>query len=195
MNERFSHRIARLLGLANSDPCVTGDKVGFYQLKQAICEQYGKRDGEDIQQIKRDCWDCGGTGRDSWGGGYYCSRCDGDGVYEWVYVRLERWKVGRSVFHCPVGRIFDSAIQREANIKGLVKHRRSPLALESAIALAKLFSESLYWKWLKYSPPRGFGKLVHNSARLAEMVGKHSAFSYRLEHCHCLMNLTLPAEG
>lgn len=190
-NPLFVARVGTLLHWANTAPGCTHDRDGFYRLKQAVCERFGRRDGEDIQQIKRDCWDCGGTGRD-WIEEDWCCRCGGDGVYEWVYVRLERWRVGRHVFHRPVGRVHNLAEQRQVTVHGLIKHRDSPLAMVAAIALAKLFNRSLYWKWLRYSHPVGFGSRVARSTRLAEMVGKTHWAGWRLEFSHHLFELELP---
>lgn len=190
-DQYFNRRVGSLLYWANSNPGATCDKQGFYRLKQAICERYGRRDGTDIQQIRRECWDCGGTGRD-WIEEDYCSRCGGDGVYEWVYVELERWRVGQKVFHRPVGRVFDEHRKRNASISGLIKHKESPFSHVAAIALAKLFNTSLYWKWLQLSLPADFGQLVSRSTRLAEMSARHHPLAWRLEIFHTLLHVELP---
>ena len=193
MSSQLHFRVARLLRWANSNPMATGDPAGFYRLKEAICHRFGRLDGEDIQQIQRECWDCGGSGFDNWIDDY-CSRCGGDGIYECVYVRLERWRIAGHVFHRPAGRVHNVPAQRRANIKGKIKHTPSCLAHVAAIALARLFNQSLYWKWLKLSPAEGFGQLVSKSTRLALLVGQFHSLGWRLEIGHNMVELQLPPE-
>lgn len=194
MNQEFEFRIGCLLRWANSDPMATCDRAGFYCLKEAICEAFGSRDGEDIQRIERKCWECGGSGfTDDWDGHEeYCWRCVG-GVWDVVYVRLERWIVGGKVFHRPAGRV-SGIDETKATIRGLVEHRPSSVAQTAAVALARLFCSHLYWRWLRYSSPDGFGPLVMRSNRLAEIASRNHSMNWRLNLFHTMLELPVRLE-
>ncbi len=95
-------RLAVVLHHANSQP-PSAAKQEFYELKQAILERYGWRDGDDWQHIFKPCW-----GHHYYGCGDDCEKCGGTGVYSRVYVHLERWRLGtRHVFHRPVKRCLE----------------------------------------------------------------------------------------
>ena len=155
-------RLARVLRTANAYPYGLGDKRSFYTLKQGICETFGRKIGKDVQKITHDCWG------PHWGQcGPDCDKCGGTGIFEIVYVELERWQVGDCVFHRPVGRC--SRPHQGANIDGIIKHRKKAGWRACAIALARLFSYDLYWRGLQEAPSVGFGKLVKRVDEIAAM--------------------------
>lgn len=99
--------IGFLLQLANRDvDLVTKDK--FYPLKQSLLKKYGKRIGEEIQHIKKECYSCDGTGIFScdWKQPEKCWSCCGSGIFEQYWTRLERYKIGKWYFHNPTKKQF-----------------------------------------------------------------------------------------
>lgn len=163
---RLTDRIATVLRWANSDPFATKDREGFYLLKQAICSRWGVLEGHDIQRVVYECWTCDGTGfYEEWD----CYRCSG-GIHKVLYFELERWRLGRFVFHRPLGKV--DAKETQATIHGKIKHSASTLALCAALALSRAFETSLFLRWLGNAPNEGFGKLVKASDALAHrMIG------------------------
>lgn len=143
--------LAPVLGAANASPPMPGTE-GFYAIKDRILNRWGTRDGEDAQRIEKKCWDCGGDGRSAWDDGP-CYRCDGDGIFDVVYYRLERWRLGGRVFHRPAGRMtfleYKAAITADgarAPIRGRVEHRRPKgwRAREAALWLALIYDRRLF---------------------------------------------------
>jgi hypothetical protein len=92
--------LGRLLHLANSDVPLFGNEQ-FYAIKERMLREWGTRDGEDWQHIRKECWTCHGTGIFSdFGYPLRCNRCT-RGVYDEKWIRLERWRLGGYVFHRP----------------------------------------------------------------------------------------------
>lgn len=112
--------LAFLLHRANAEPPMVGRRE-FYALKDRLLERYAARDGEDVQKIEKPCWG------DPYGDaceGPSCWKCRGTGVFETVYVRLERHRWGRYVFHRPRDVSWDPRILGEPTIHGYVQHAR-----------------------------------------------------------------------
>jgi len=138
--------VAELLWLANSAP-PPAFRREFYVMKDKILAEHGRKVGEDLQRIDRPCWGCNGTGQ-----GFDdlndCYRCDGSGVFETVYVRLERWNLAERIFHRPAGRLFASQVAEQGltpNIQGRIVHKAvDPAdALEACLLLAVMFDRKL----------------------------------------------------
>jgi len=90
--------LAWLCHYANADPSRT-----FYDFKDRLLHQYADFQGHDIQEIVKECW----GSRDHWGDprgckGEECRRCNGTGIYDRRWVRLQRWKWGKYIFHIPI---------------------------------------------------------------------------------------------
>lgn len=121
--------IARMLHIANSYPSEV-DKVRFYAMKSRILLRFAKHDGIDVQHIPgKQCFGCGGSG--TWYHTYSgdpdeCDNCCGTGWYKspkWVI--LDRYKLGRFVFHSPRERLYrkpDIECERP-QISGYIEHR------------------------------------------------------------------------
>jgi hypothetical protein len=119
--------IAWLLSIANTKPPII-DRPDFYDLKQRICERYGRFVGHDLQEIVKECW--GPWEADQFGErspigcrGTACRVCGGTGAFDVRWVSLESWAIGRRIFHRPSG---DTRIRPDPSsvtIHGLVKHR------------------------------------------------------------------------
>lgn len=130
--------VAWLLHRANASPPVN-DREQFYALKDQILRRYGQQVGEDLQHIVKPCW----TGP--------CARCGLTGIWDEFYVRLERWQLGRSVFHRPIQRL--SATFRPVTIEGTIRHPAyGALATECALWLALVFDRPLFWRILLHRP-------------------------------------------
>lgn len=128
-------RLSAVLARANSCPPMQF-RAEFYEIKQHICETFGKLIGHDVQYIKKTCW-----------GDYYegcsdhCDRCGGTGIYSETWWKLERWKVGERVFHRPAQRLSRSeAVGYAVNIEGKISHKKTAKARDCAGALFLLFA-------------------------------------------------------
>lgn len=133
------NRLAVVLHHANAQP-PSSAKQEFYELKQAILERYGWRDGDDWQHIVKPCWgtryeDCTQE----------CDKCGGTGVYDRAFVHLERWRIGDShVFHKPVKRYSILPAGASVTIEGIISHKRKPLSQACADVLTILFRPQMY---------------------------------------------------
>ena len=105
--------ISNLLHVANSYPDAV-DREVFYQMKTEILSRFGNPDGFDIQYFKgKKCWTCDGTG--TYGSYYHsgqmfneaCYRCFKGWYKRPVWVVLDRYHLGRFVFHQPAERLFE----------------------------------------------------------------------------------------
>lgn len=121
--------IAKLLHIANSSPPGNrAEREQFYAMKQRILHRFGNPDHNDIQYIPgKKCWSCGGTGiwRHTYSGDEdYCWKCDGSGWFKQpVWVTLQRWRLGRFVFHEPIERRYSQPLGRAVKIEGYVEHK------------------------------------------------------------------------
>lgn len=141
-----NRRLAIVLKHANSSP-PSGDleRKAFYELKSAICAQYGDPDGEDIQHIVKPCWGYGYMGCDD-----DCSKCGGSSIYSEKWVILQRWKIGGQVFHKPLRTVVGSFAP--ATIKGLIKHKPSKMAKACQRVLNTVFGfPAGYLPWPAYA--------------------------------------------
>jgi hypothetical protein len=129
--------IGWLLHTANTHPPVN-QREGFYALKQHLLERYGRRVGSDLQHITKPCWD--GP----------CARCWGTGIWEELWVILERWQFGRYVFYRPLERLHKAPdLTATETITGYIRHADpGPLATECALWLALRFDRALFWRML-----------------------------------------------
>lgn len=132
------HRLAIVLKHANASPPPHG-RDEFYRLKEAILNRYGERDGEDVQEIRHDCW-----GADYDRCGPTCRKCGGTGIWHRFYVELERWKMGGQVFHKPLNRLAFCA--KPVTIQGKIRHRRTKLSF----ACWRVLSLLLCPQWFIY---------------------------------------------
>lgn len=140
--------LAYLLWLANSNPPTCGRRE-FYAVKDRILRRWGRRDPErshDWQYLERECWTCEGTGRyeDT---GRMCRKCGGTGVYEAVWVKLERWRLGRYSFHRPVDRRHSRPEEPCVILKGRIPHADTGLAgAEAGLWLMLAFAPRQWWR-------------------------------------------------
>lgn len=113
LNATFIRFLQGILGVwlfhANRHLGYQKEKEAFYQLKTKLLNRFGIRDGYDMQLLPPvRCRRCRGTGR------VYeedeqevidCEDCDGTGNYhDTAYVVLNRFRLGRFVFHQPFAR-------------------------------------------------------------------------------------------
>lgn len=124
--------LARLLHIANSAPL---DRERFYAMKTRILQRFATQDGVDLQELPgKPCWSCDGSGTFYHlysGDADTCWKCDGSGWFQSPrYVTLQRWRLGRFVFHQPIDRGYRKpiGIRPTAVIVGYVTHRVYPLS-------------------------------------------------------------------
>lgn len=92
--------IINLLTLANSGT-YPGKREWFYPLKDKLLRRYGRADGWDKQVLLKTCWQCDGSGKDLFSK-LDCTKCNGSGTYR-IYIHwLERYRLGKEIFHIPV---------------------------------------------------------------------------------------------
>ncbi len=142
--------IINLFTLANS-----GDYPGkhdvFYPFKNRFLRRWGKFDEYDRQVIIRECWSCDGKGWQEFShSACSCEKCGGTGVWRTDVYWLERYRLGKEVFHIPVPAhklpilIPDPVILHSGHIKhepvDNVKARRA------CVALIILFDVGMAWK-------------------------------------------------
>lgn len=106
--------LSTLLHYANARP-PTLHRQEFYALKDRLLRRYGVPDGEDVQEIIKECW-CNGDY------GTRCYKCRGTLVYDRKWVRLQRWRFGKYVFHQPIETLRVPREGWNVNIRGLVQH-------------------------------------------------------------------------
>lgn len=122
--------LAWLCHYANADP--SHFKRSFYDLKGRLLRQYARFEGHDVQEITKECW----GERDGWGDpigckGEGCRRCGGTGIYDRKWIRLQRWRWGRYVFHIPDG-LCGRPLPNSLMIHGRIEHPDYGLASREA---------------------------------------------------------------
>lgn len=128
--------IITLLTLANSGE-YPGKRDYFYPVKDLILRRYGRQDGHDKQVLIKQCWHCIVTRSDT------CLKCNGTGIYRTDVHWLERWVLGKELFHIPVPtHLLPTLIHPPVSIYSeLVKHRQVDglWAWRAALVLIVLF--------------------------------------------------------
>lgn len=158
LHQRLHDRIiARLLWMANTRPPAVHRRE-FYDLKDRLLHRYAIAVGEDIQRIRKVCWDCDGSGvvNGRWiseAAAYSlaeCDRCDGTGIYNTIYVALKRWDFAGYVFHQPQCRLYKLRPGDQVAIEGYVQHAnlKGHRAKEAQLWLALLCDRRLFWRML-----------------------------------------------
>lgn len=154
--------VATLLHYANS--CPPHWRSEFYALKSELMRRHGTFCGHDLQEIRKECW--GPWERDDYGEysptkclGENCPKCDGSGLFDVRWVRLERWEWCGFSFHCPSG---DTRVPPEPGthiaIHGLIAHPNYGRASqEAALWLLLLCGEwTMLWRALRSSRACGW---------------------------------------
>lgn len=150
----YERLLATLLHYANANASWCG-RNDLYALKEKLLRRYGELAGQDIQEIRRECW---GPFND-WGDptgcpGEDCPRCGGTGIYDLKYIRLERWAWSGYVFHRPAERLYRLPDPASVNIHGRIEHPDYDVrtSSEAALWLYLLSGERrLFWRTLKRS--------------------------------------------
>lgn len=147
-----ANRLSLVLKKANQGPPFGFDeREAFYKLKQAILEAYGTRDGEDVQRIIKKCWRCKegiyvsrGYFYDDWdvGDGEVCVKCNGSSIYDLSYIRLERWRLGKCVFHRPLQR--SASPPGKVTIDGVIPKVYGRMTMPCQRVLAMVFQPQYY---------------------------------------------------
>jgi len=176
LHPRIEFVLGELLHLSNSQPPFHW-RIEFYRLKDDILSRHGTVTDMDVQHIRKECFNCAGSGRidqtvvlfgQPWQHkGRVCWKCGGTGKYEEFWVHLMRYKLGRHEFHIPVKKIYsaeDVGWVSGQKIEGYICHQppKHYLAHEAAYWLALLFDLNLFL--------RKFGSCGYPSAKFTPMV-------------------------
>lgn len=153
----FINLTTRMLHIANSDPpsrfAWFSSRYRFFVIKERILKKHGKYIAYVYQEIKKECWSCGGAGI------YYsnyhhftedCFKCGGTGIYEYFWVLLHEYQLGKYIFHIPQERIKKPALIILPNrmIQGHVAHK--PYSKRKT-RTARLYLAAIYdRKWFYY---------------------------------------------
>lgn len=156
----FIKALSKLLWAANSD---VNRAYWFYPIKEHILKQYGQRVAWDQQHIVKKCWSC----KEGVFSGYYnwyrwvdmseriCFKCNGNGVFDEVWVLLEVWHFGKyefhrpAEFHRPTDRVRSGEYFRyptglfdpiRKKIEGYIRHKPHHRAKEAFWTLAVIFT-------------------------------------------------------
>lgn len=185
--------LAKLLHLANSSPpCPSED---FYDLKKKLLQKYATPQGSLIQQIGKECYGYYNPSWDDYDGciGTDCLKCDGSGVFDTVYYRLNKWDWCGYSFLIPAGKAYFTAADRpEPDIVGRVEHqvKSHRMAREAHFWLYLLAGE---WEMLGNE----FDGSYHLKCRLWPMLNLQRAWAkiyrpykelrrrIRGRHCFC----------
>ncbi len=145
--------LAKLLHWSNANP--PHNRTEFYALKTRLLHKYAKFCGHDLQVITKQCYGDGWWHYD--GGepcGPNCCRCNGTGIFDQRWIRLERWQWGRFLFHVPSG---DTRIKPDSApnswIHGVIEHPDyGRISNEACLWLYLLCGEwRMFWKALRSS--------------------------------------------
>ena len=113
----YQRLLARLLHVANSKPPF--DRPAFYNLKSRLLRKYATFDGNDLQEIRKECW--GYYGENGCTHNVKC-KCGGTGIFDLFWVRLNRWKWCGYLFHEPNGRTWITPNDGQVTIFGVIEH-------------------------------------------------------------------------
>jgi hypothetical protein len=125
--------LGKVLFIANSNPGALACKSYFYTVKTKILLKYGTKTGFDLQHIEgKKCFSCGGTGVYTgyhYSGRVYrdtCYRCAG-GWYKRPHTnKLDKYRLGKNIFHLPVKTMYKYEIILEkgtqSDIEGYIYH-------------------------------------------------------------------------
>ena len=140
--------IDRLLHLANAAPPIVNTRE-FYAVKDRLLRARGELLGHEWQHIADRCWgpwNCAGCP------GATCYRCGGTGIYRQKWVRLERWRLGRHIFHRPIQTSYaDPGVP--VTIVGRIHHQAT--GRRSHEALFWLYALTGEWRLFWYHMWRG----------------------------------------
>lgn len=128
-------------------------RTEFYGLKERLLNKYGRFCGYQIQEIRKPCW---GHKRNEYGEldgciGDKCPKCDGTGIFDIRWIRLEKWEWCGYVFHRPSG---DTHLRVErVDIVGRIQHPNYGRASREAVLWLYLLCGEwrLLWQALKGS--------------------------------------------
>lgn len=117
----ISNILGKPLSIVNSaPPWFLRDE--FYRVKDRILKLCGRKVGEDLQHIYKECWHC-----NRWDC-YNCEALDGKcckcldtGIYRQFWSRLAIYRVGRYRFHLPIEKLYEKPSE-PVTITDYIKH-------------------------------------------------------------------------
>lgn len=129
----------------------------FYAIKKKLLQEYGELVGHDVQHIPGNkCNSCGGSGQHAkysysgkiydWADCYHCQL----GWYklpQWNI--LERYRLGRYIFHQPLKRVYSKEqihVPFECKIEGYIEHNYSKYGADCLMVLYFIFDFKRWWK-------------------------------------------------
>ena len=161
MNRFFQHQ----LWIANAAPDYLDKRSIFYPLKDKLLNRYSKRDGWDLQEITKECWQCDEDGIDWWNDGETCRYCGGTHIYEIKRFCLLRYQLGDRTYHRPM-EIWEANEQgltvpeeKRGIIEGHITHSDSGLNHEDG-------DKALRWLLVRYEPQTLIQRFINERKRL-----------------------------
>jgi hypothetical protein len=159
--------LGKVLFIANSNPGALACKSYFYTVKNKILLKYGEKIGFDLQHIEgKKCYACGGSGTYV---GYYwdtgtewiddCNKCFGGWYKAPCTYKLDKYRLGKNIFHMPVKTYFFNEGAPEegklSDIKGYINHYNEITGKQSR--------EAILWLILLFNFPqfKYFWKSAH----------------------------------
>lgn len=126
MTGKFPELHLRLMIICNNGNEHQFNKQHFYVMKHALLEQFGTKDGYDVQVIIKKCYSCKDGIYNHWEDEEYhevCWNCNGSGIYSNTIWKLNRFKINDYLFHVPDGRLHDlKGLKYKNEIIGVIKH-------------------------------------------------------------------------
>ncbi len=112
--------LGKAIWIVNSDPPhQLRDK--FYSIKNKLLKRFGKRVGQDLQHIYKECWHCNYWACDDCEQFDACCKCLGTNIYRQFWSRLDVYQFGRFRFHLPVERLYKDPGE-PVTIKSYIQH-------------------------------------------------------------------------
>jgi hypothetical protein len=181
MNKTIKYILGCLLHYANRYISFPNQREEFYKLKTKLLHKYGTKITTEIQHIKKECYQCDGTGifKCNWKNDEPCWRCS-KGVYKEFWTRLDKYKLGKFYFHNPVERMYHYAPLFEGEalpiIEGYIEHKtpKYRIGRECLLWLFLLFAPKIFIKEIctigsphnKWTPLVILGNIIFNIRHL-----------------------------
>lgn len=188
----YQRVLACLLHYSNADP--PHWRKAFYDIKNRLLRRYGTFRGHELQEIRKECW-----GPREWDHGWCewkylgcagktCIACDGTGLFDIRWVRLERWEWCGYVFHRPDG---DTRIQPnpenegyKRRIIGRIEHPEYGRKPREAVLWLLLLTGEWRRLWYALSTSRSCGRHLWPLLNVQAVTMEVSMFlSWR--RCYC----------
>lgn len=132
----------------------------FYEIKDNLLKKYGKYILNELQHIKKKCYNCDGTGifKCNWKPNEMCWSCGGSGIYSEFWVLLKKYNFGSYYFHIPVTKYYNEKylpekIKEQNIIEGLIRKElpKYNLGLECMLILFLIYDLTTFKKVINFN--------------------------------------------